>query len=116
MLMWKVAPRLLVLVGSMDWLTTIIGISWFGALESNPFLAEITQSSLPVFTLIKLGAVFLVAFLFYQAERSLNSTQDRTSRSFASVRWLLTGAYSASVILLLAAVVNNLLTVVALSK
>jgi len=98
-------------MGSMDWLTTIVGIVYFGAVEGNPFLAGLAQTNLPVFTAIKLGTAFFVGFLFYQAEKTLNRTEDKKSKGFARMRYLLIAAYLASLIFLLVAVVNNVLAV-----
>jgi len=88
-------------MGSMDWLTTIVGIVYFGAVEGNPFLAGLAQTNLPVFTAIKLGTAFFVGFLFYQAEKTLNRTEDKKSKNFKRMHYLLIAAYLASLIFLL---------------
>ena len=111
----KTAPSLLVLMGSMDWLTTVVGIVYFGAVEGNPFLSGLAQTNLPAFTAIKLGTAFFVGILFYQAQKTLNRTVDKKSKSFVGMRYLLIGAYLASLIFLLVAVVNNILTVAAVT-
>jgi hypothetical protein len=98
-------------MGSMDWLTTIIGIVYFGAVEGNPFLAEITRASLPVFTAIKLSTTIIVGLMFYKAEKTLLMTQDKNSRSFRWTRIILRGAYIAATVFLLIAVLNNLIVV-----
>jgi hypothetical protein len=100
-----------VLMGSMDWLTTIIGIVYFGAVEGNPFLAEITRTSLPAFTAIKLSTTIIVGLLFYKAEKTLLRTQDKNSRSFRCTRIILRGTYIAATVFLLIAVLNNLIVV-----
>lgn len=100
-----------VLMGSMDWLTTIIGIVYFGAVEGNPFLAEITRTSLPAFTAIKLSTTIIVGLLFYKAEKTLLRTQDKKSRSFRFTHIMLRGAYVAATMFLLVAVLNNLIVV-----
>jgi hypothetical protein len=100
-----------VLMGSMDWLTTIIGIVYFGAVEGNPFLAEITRTSLPAFTAIKLSTTIIVGLLFYKAEKTLLRTQDKNSRSFRCTRVILRGTYIAATVFLLIAVLNNLIVV-----
>ena len=107
----KTAPSLLVLMGSLDWLTTIVGIVWFGAVEGNPFLAGLASSNLPAFTAIKLGTAVFVGFLFYQADKTLNRAENKSSKGFVRTRFLLKGAYLASAIFLLFAVLNNVLTV-----
>lgn len=109
----RAVPSLaLVLIGSMDWLTTIIGILYFGAIEGNPFIADIARTSLPAFTAIKLSTTMLVGILFYKAERILLRTQDKNSRSFQCTRIILRGAYVAATVFLLIAVLNNLSVVV----
>lgn len=96
----------------MDWLTTIIGIFYFGAVEGNPFLADIARTSLPAFTAIKLATTIFVGLLFYQGERILLRIQDKTSGSFQCTRIILRGAYVAATVFLLIAVLNNLNVVV----
>jgi hypothetical protein len=95
----------------MDWLTTIIGITYFGAVESNPFMAGLTSTSLITFTAVKLTTTLLVAFLFYEAEKTLLAAPNKTSPIFMLTRIILRVAYVVATALLLAAVVNNLLVV-----
>lgn len=108
---WRVPCLSLMLMGSMDWLTTFIGIAYFGAVESNPFLAAIIAKSLPAFTAIKLSTTLMVGLLFYNAEKMLLKVQDKSSRAFQVTRIMLRGAYIAATLLLLIAVLNNLLVV-----
>jgi hypothetical protein len=102
----------LFLMGSMDWLTTVIGIVYFGAVEGNPFLADVVSTSLPAFTAIKLSTTIIIAFLFHKADKMLLKTQDKTNRSFRYARLMLRCAYIMATALLLFAVLNNLLIVV----
>ena len=99
------------MMGSMDWLTTIVGIVYFGAVEGNPFVANLAQTNLPAFSAIKLGTAFFIGFLFYQAEKTLNSHADAKSKGVTKTRFLLRSAYLASVAFLTFAVVNNVLVV-----
>jgi hypothetical protein len=113
MLRTRAVPSLaLVLVGSMDWLTTVIGIVYFGAVEGNPFLADIARTSLPVFTAIKLSTTIIIGFLFYNADKMLLRTQDKETRSFKCARIVLQIAYIIAMVFLVAAVLNNLFFVV----
>jgi len=113
MLRIRAVPSLsLILMGSMDWLTTIVGIAYFGAVEGNPFLADITQTSLPLFTVIKLSTTIMVGLLFYKAEKTLLGTPDKSTRSFKFARITLRVAYITATLLLLFAVLNNLIVVV----
>ena len=95
----------------MDWLTTIIGIVYFGAVEGNPFLADITQASLPAFTAIKLSATMMIGLMFYKAEKTLLRTPDKNTLSFKCSRIILKTAYIIATALLIAAVINNLFVV-----
>jgi hypothetical protein len=53
---------LMALIGSMNCLTTLVGIFFFGARELNPLVAGLVSSSLPVFVAVKLAvAVFVLA-------------------------------------------------------
>ena len=112
MLKIRAAPGLsLVFIGSMDWLTTIIGVAYFGAVEGNPFLADITRTSLPAFTVIKLSITIIVGLLFYKAEKTLLGMQEKNTQSFRCARVILRVSYITAVALLLAAVLNNLIVV-----
>jgi hypothetical protein len=113
MLRVRAVPSLsFILMGSMDWLTTIIGIVYFGAVEGNPFLANITRTSLLAFTAIKLSTTIIVGLLFYKAEKTLLSAPDKNNRSFKCARVILRSAYVIATAFLLFAVLNNLLVVV----
>jgi hypothetical protein len=103
----KTAPTLLTLMGSLDWLTTVIGIVCFGAVEGNPFLAGLAVTNLPVFTVIKLGTAVSVGFLFYQGEKTVHRATNQDSKGFKRVHFLLKGAYAASLAFLVFAVLNN---------
>jgi hypothetical protein len=108
----RAVPSLsLVLMGSMDWLTTIIGVAYFGAVEGNPFLADITQTSLLAFTAIKLATTIIIGLLFYKAEKTLLRIPDKDTRSFKCTRIILRVAYITATALLLVAVLNNLIVV-----
>jgi hypothetical protein len=96
----------------MDWLTTVIGIVFFGAVEGNPFLADLTRTSLLAFTAIKLSTTMFIGLLFYKADKLLLRSPDKNARSFRCTRLVLRVAYIVAMALLLIAVLNNLLVVV----
>ncbi len=58
----------IILIGSLDWLTTIVGVVFFGATETNPLLSNFTQTNLLFFSAIKLTAITITGLLFYKAE------------------------------------------------
>ena len=101
----------LVIAGTMDLLTTIIGITVFGAVESNPFIASIAGASLPTFTVIKIATTTCLGLLFYKGEHMLLEIQDKASRSFKCTRIMVKGACVAATGFLLFAMVNNLAVV-----
>lgn len=101
----------ILLMGSMDWLTTVVGINYFGAVEANPFIAYIAHQSLPAFTVVKLFTTLIVGLVFYQANKCLLKTNDKTTKSFKWTRLILRTAYIGATAMLLVAVINNLLIV-----
>lgn len=106
----RAVPSLaLVLAGSLDWLTTIVGIACFGAVESNPFIAGIAGASLLAFTVVKLAATLFTGLLFYQSEKLLFRTQNQNSWAFRCAHVTLRIACMAATVFLLFAVVNNLI-------
>ena len=100
-----------VFMGSIDWLTTTIGILYFGTVEANPFLANLTSTGLPAFTVLKLSITIFVALLFNQTEKSLTKTQDENNKAFVRARYLLKGAYMAAVLFLLVTILNNIIVI-----
>jgi len=112
MLRIKAVPSLIfILAGAMDWLATIIGVTWFGAVESNPFIANVVSSSLPIFAALKLTATLFFGLFFYLCARMLLKTQYTNIRSCQYARIILKSACITVTVLLLIAVVNNLIVV-----
>jgi hypothetical protein len=101
----------LVFMGSIDWLTTIIGIVYFGAVEVNPFFADITRTNLVAFTAIKLTTTIFVGLLYYLGERMLQRLKDKNSKSFLCARITLRGGYVITTAVLLITILNNLIVV-----
>jgi hypothetical protein len=101
----------IVLIGSMDWLTTTIGVLYFGAVERNPFLAGITMTSMSAFAVIKLAATVFAGLLFYQAEKTLMKVQEKKSKAFVRTSYVLRGAYTAVIVFLLITVLNNIIAI-----
>jgi hypothetical protein len=98
-------------MGYMDWLTTIIAIVYFGAVEVNPFFADITRTNLVAFTAIKLTTTIFVGLLYYLGEKMLLRLKDKKSKSFLCARITLRGGYVVMTAILLSAVLNNLIVI-----
>jgi hypothetical protein len=56
-----------IILGVLDWATTVFGILLCGASEANLLLIGMTQSSLVLFSVVKLSAVVIVGLLLYKA-------------------------------------------------
>jgi hypothetical protein len=98
----------------MDLLTTIIGVTWFGAVESNPFIADAANSNLLPFAALKLTATILIGLFFYLGERTLRKTQYTNIRPYQYTRTILKTACITVTALLLIAVANNIIVVATL--
>jgi hypothetical protein len=105
-------PLLLVLMGSMDCLTTVIGIAYFGAVEVNPLLAGIANRSLMAFVVLKLATTVVVCLFFVQAEKILMKTENKKTRAFSYTRMLLKIAYLGVIVFLAVVVTNNIIVLV----
>ena len=99
-------------MGSMDCLTTVIGIAYFGAVECNPFLAGVVSSNIAAFVFLKMVTTVFVGLLFIQADKILMRTQDKTTKTFTWTHRLLKAAYVGIVAFLVVVVVNNLFVLV----
>ncbi len=110
MLKTEVFPSfLLIFMGSIDCLTTVIGVLYFGAAELNPFLAGIVSTNIQAFLVIKIAATMLIAFTYIQANKTLMKTENKSSKSFTYSYKLLKIAYAGIILFLVIVVANNLL-------
>jgi len=98
-------------MGYLDWLTTIIGIAYFGAVEGNPVMALLTRTNLVAFTAVKLTTATFAGLLAYQGERMLQRLEDKTSKSFLRARIILKAGYIIAATILLVTILNNLVVV-----
>jgi hypothetical protein len=95
-------------MGFLDWLTTIIGILYFGAIEINPLFAGMTKASILAYSGIKLSVVVLAGFLFYKADKIEKMLRGN---SHFGKRFLELG-YFVSFMTLTLVVTSNIMTVV----
>lgn len=99
----------LVLMGSIDCITTAIGILYFGAVELNPFMAGIVSTNILAFMAVKMCATFLIGFTYILATRTLKKAQNKETRSYKYSHSILKVAYAGLVMFLIVVVVNNLI-------
>jgi hypothetical protein len=98
---------LLVLMGSMDCVTTVLGIVYFGAVELNPFIAGVVSSNIGAFIILKLTTTVFVCLIFIQAEKILMKTRDKTTKAFTWTKKLLKYANLGVIVFLVIVVINN---------
>lgn len=103
---------LLVLMGSIDCATTIVGILYFGASEMNPILAGVV-SNIPLFMALKLTATFFVAGTYILSTKILNSAQDKTTKGHRVGSTAVRVIYMGLVAFLTLVVVNNVIVLLA---
>ncbi len=99
---------LLIIMGSLDCLTTVIGITFAGAKEMNPFMAAIVNSNIGAFLAIKIVSTFVVAFSYIVARQVLSMT-DKKTRIFQYFSKLIKIVYVGLIVFLVVVVVNNVL-------
>jgi membrane protein DedA with SNARE-associated domain len=99
---------ILILMGSIDCLTTIIGVLYFGAAELNPLMAGIVHTNILAFLTLKISATFLIGLTYILAKRSLNKTLNKESKSYKYSNRLMKVAYTGLMIFLFLVIVNNL--------
>ncbi len=99
----------LAFMGSMDCLTTVIGILYFGAVELNPLIAGVVSTNIPAFVVLKMTTTVFVCLIFVQAEKILMKTEDKNCKAFTCTNKLLKIAYVGVILFLVVVVVNNLM-------
>jgi hypothetical protein len=100
---------LIILLGSIDCITTFIGVMYFGASELNPFMTGIVNSSMAGFLILKISATFLIGFTYIYAKRILNKAMDKSTKAFGVSCKVMKGAYAGIMIFLIITVINNLI-------
>jgi hypothetical protein len=99
----------ILLLGIIDWLTTITGIVYFYATELNPLLAALTQTNIILFSTVKLTAITLSGLAFYKA--ICLASQKGSDWNFT--KRFLNGGLSITSLLLMPVVLSNMATLLA---
>jgi hypothetical protein len=95
-------------MGFLDWLTTVLGVLYFGAVEINPLCAGIIDSNILIFSGIKLAATVLIGFLFYKGY----AIEKKPGINSHLGKLCLGSGYFASLTALTLVVANNIIAVV----
>ena len=104
---------LVVLMGTIDCFTTVLGILFFGAVECNPFLSGMVSTNLPAFIIVKMVSTVFLGLLFIQGDRLITRTQDKTSRTFTWTHRLLKSVYVSIIGFFVIVVINNIIVLTA---
>jgi len=94
-------------MGFLDWVTTVLGVHFFAAMEINPLFAGIIDSNILIFSFIKLLTAVLIGLVFYQGY-ALETTGITSN---LGKRFLESGYY-VSLMALTVVVTNNMIAVV----
>ncbi len=106
-----ISSLFLIVLGSMDCLTTVIGTLYFGTVELNPLIAGLVSTNLPAFVLVKLTVTVTVGLIFILAERTLVKAINKESQSFRTTQNLLNVALMGIIVFLIVVVANNILVI-----
>lgn len=98
----------IMLLGTVDWLTTAIGILLFGATELNPLLTGLTQTNMIIFSTVKFAATTFAGLAFYKAFCMTN----QKGNDWCLTKHFLNGGYSMTTLLLTAVVGSNMITLI----
>jgi hypothetical protein len=98
----------IILLGSVDCLTTVVGVLCSRAVELNPIMASIIGVNMMAFLALKISATFFTGFTYVLAKRTLNKTVDKSTKAFRYSRRLIKGVYAGLMVFLIATVINNL--------
>ncbi len=101
---------LLIVMGSMDCLTTVLGTLYFGAQELNPLIEGIVSTNLPVFVILKLMVTAFSGLVFIFAEKTLLRNVSR-GRPFKIARDTLRVVGLTMTLFLAGVVINNFIVI-----
>ena len=96
-------------MGTIDCLTTVIGVLYQGATELNPLMAGIVSTNIGAFLVVKLAATIGAASSFVLANRTLMKTQNKGTKTFAYSSKLIKIASAGLIVFLFIVVANNLM-------
>jgi hypothetical protein len=104
---------LLIMLGSIDAVTTVVGVMYFGATELNPLMTGIVHTNMIAFLVLKVSATFLIGFTYILAKRTLDKSINKENRAFRYSNRLMKIAYGGLMVFLLITVINNLTVLLA---
>jgi hypothetical protein len=103
---------LIILMGTLDCLTTMIGVTYEGAKELNPAMAVIVDSNVGAFLIVKIVATVFIAVTYILARQILQRMPNTNGKTFHYSIKALTFAYAGVAAFIALAVVNNLIILI----
>lgn len=92
-------------IGLMDWVTTVIGLTFFGASEANPLMSGLSVSNIFLFSFVKLFAVTITGLALYKAA----SISVASNNGWSFSKGIVNGGYALTFVILSFVVANNFL-------
>ncbi len=99
---------ILILMGTLDCLTTVVGTMYFGTKELNPFISGLLATNLSYFVVVKLAVTVFVAVTFVLLEKILLKNAGIKDMSFRIAHNTLRAAYVGIICFLIVVVTNNI--------
>jgi uncharacterized membrane-anchored protein len=94
------------LMGTIDCITTAIGVLYFGAVEMNPVMASVVNN-VPLFMVLKLSATLCIGGTCILATKIINSISDKTTKSFRYGSVGMKVIYTGLIAFMMVVVINN---------
>ena len=102
-------------MGILDCFTTVIGVTFLGAIELNPLMDVLIKSNWLFFVALKLSVTVLVCFLFFQVNRRLVVLADKQCKVFKWTKALVMVALLSLSSFMIVNVVNNIVVLIQLA-
>ncbi|MEM2108755.1 MAG: hypothetical protein QXL10_05685, partial [Candidatus Bathyarchaeia archaeon] len=96
----------------LEWLTTVLGVHYFGAVELNILFVGAVSSNILVYSVIKLVATMLIGCLFYKGYAMVEVLGINSNFG----KFFLRSGYFTSFTVLMLVVANNLVSIVTIHK
>jgi hypothetical protein len=101
--------RLLLLMETIDCITTVIGIMYFDAIECNVPMASIISANTQALVVIKLTTTVFAHLIFYTGKQYPQRKTQQNQHTFTAIQELLKMALTNGIASLFIVVPNNLL-------
>jgi Domain of unknown function (DUF5658) len=104
---------LIFFLGSIDCLTTVIGIMNSKTYELNPLMAAIIGTGIGTFVVVKIAATTFIASTYILANQTLLKAHNKDGKCFKYSSKLIKASCIGIITFLVVVIVNNLLIILA---